>query len=201
MDTYLVFSLPDIWSTILPPLITGDMWKPYHFKWNKQLGTGMIKNIQILIGPQVIQEYDGQYIRCMAERDYDEDRKKMFDHMTGNVIELNEPQKFGGRRLGAGIDYPNAFFTPNIVGPEPSIRGRKIYIPLASWFSKSSKLALPLVSLQYSEVIIKVTLRPLYEMFTINNVVSKAKDLEFIEESTSLDNGGASVVDLSLIHI
>ena len=196
MDTYLVFGVPDIWSTILPPLQNGDMWKPYQFKWNKQLGTSMIKNIQIFIGAQMIQEYDGQYIRCMAERDYNEDRKKMFDHMTGNVIELNEPQQFGGRRLGAGIDYPNAFFTPDLAGPEPSIRGRKIYVPLASWFSKSSKLALPLVCLQYSEVVIKVTLRPIYEMFTINNVVSKDKDNTFLEESTSLDDSaGDSVVD------
>ena len=74
MDAYFVFTIPDIWSTILPPTIVNDCWKPYHFKWIENLGTSMIKKIRILIGTQVIQEYNGEYIRCMAERDFTEDK-------------------------------------------------------------------------------------------------------------------------------
>ena len=119
MDMYFVFKIPDIWSTIIPPRILGDIWKAYHFKWIENLGTSSIKNVRILIGTQLIQEYTGEYIRCMKERDYTEDKKKMFDHMSGNVTELHHPEYFGGNRSN---NYPNAFFTTEIAGQEPSIK-------------------------------------------------------------------------------
>jgi hypothetical protein len=33
MDTYLSVTLPNIWSTIVPPSLFNDLWKPYHFKF------------------------------------------------------------------------------------------------------------------------------------------------------------------------
>ena len=53
---------------------------------------------------------------------------------------------------------------------EPSIRGRKLFIPLYAWFSDSSKMALPLIAVQYQEVFIRITFRPLKELYTINDV-------------------------------
>ena len=178
MDAYFVFTIPNIWSTILPPIQTGDIWKAYQFKWIENLGTSILKKIEIFIGTDKIQEYTGEYIRCMVERDYNEDKKKMFDIMTGNVNELKKPELWGSQRKGDRSSYPNAFFLPNDVelnGVEPSIRGRKIYVPLSCWFCKSSKLALPLVALQYHEVTIQITVRPLREIYTINNVLSITK--------------------------
>ena len=175
MDTYFVFTLPDIWSTILPPATAGDIWKAYQFKWIENIGTSILKSIRIMIGTQVIQEYTGEYIRCIVERDFSEDKKKMFNQMSGNVVELHHPEDFGGNRFS---NYPNAFFTTNIAGQEPSIRGRKIYVPLCSWFMNHSKMALPLVCLQYSEITIEVTLRPVREIFSINNVGSDAYDVD-----------------------
>jgi hypothetical protein len=49
----------------------------------------------------------------------------------------------------------------------PSIRGRQLLIPLNNWFGRNSKAALPLVALQYSELEVFVTFRPLNEWFTI----------------------------------
>ena len=49
----------------------------------------------------------------------------------------------------------------------PSIKGRKLLVPLNPWFGRNSKAALPLVALQYAEVEIYVTFRPLNEWFTI----------------------------------
>ena len=63
-----------------------------------------IKNIKLTIGSQLIQEYPGEYIRCVAERDFSEEKKKMFDEMTGNNIELTHPENFGGNRFN---NYPN----------------------------------------------------------------------------------------------
>lgn len=187
LDSYFVFSIPDIWSTILPPVTPGDIWKPYHFKWINNLGTSAIKQVRIMIGTQVIQQYPGEYLRCVAERDFPEDKKKMFDMMTGNLEELNRPEFYGGNRYN---NYPNAFYLPDVAGPEPSIRGRKIYVPLNPWYMNDSKLALPLVALQYSEVTIEVTLRPIREIVTINNIGTMDEDVEKVEREyqTKLDD-------------
>ena len=85
LDSYLVFTIPDIYSPILPPLTRGDVWKPYHFRWVKSLGTSIIKNVKIMIGTQTIQEYPGDYIKCIVERDFNEYKKRMFNIMTGNI--------------------------------------------------------------------------------------------------------------------
>lgn len=167
LDSYLVMNLPDIYSTILPPTDSGDLWKPYHFKWIKNIGTNMIKHVRILIGANVIQEYPGSYIQCVVERDSSASKRKMFDAMTGNIDELNMPE-FYDKRLNA---YPNVFFRPNsIIQSEPSIRGRKIYVPLNPWFMNDTKVSFPLTCLQYNEMVIEVTLRPVRELFTINDV-------------------------------
>jgi len=167
LDSYLVFNLPNIYSPILPPSSKGDVWKPFHFRWIENIGTSIIKNIKFMIGTNIIQEYDGEYIRCVAERDFPEAKKKLFNTMTGNIEELNAPEYFGGRRNN---NYPNVFYNPSITGSEPSIREKKIYVPLNPWYMNDAKVSLPLICLQYSELTIEITLRPIKEIFTINNV-------------------------------
>ena len=53
--------------------------------------------------------------------------------------------------------YGNNGYYPNVINnnSQPSIRGRKLYIPLPFWFSNSSKSAFPLTCLQYDELEIK----------------------------------------------
>ncbi len=58
----------------------------------------------------------------------------------------------------------------NKLGSEPSIRGREIYIPLNIWFTMASKMAFPLISLQYVELKIEITIRPVRELFTVNRI-------------------------------
>jgi len=167
LDTYLVFNLPDIWSPIKPPLFVGDVWKPYEFEWIEDIGTNIIEDVQISIGDKLIQQFSGQYIKNIVERDYPESKKQQFYKMTGNTIELHSPSIAYNRYN----KYPNSYYKPNqVISSEPSIRGRKIYVPLPFWFGYSSKLALPLVAIQYSEIQIDIRLRPIKELFVVNDV-------------------------------
>ncbi len=166
LDSYIVLTLPSIWSPIYPPQTTNSTWHPYEFKWIKNLGTQMIKEIEISVGGGIIQKYPGQYLYNMIERDFDEAKKKQYYEMTGNINELNDPANTGARVN----QYPNAFYNSTTNGSEPSIRGRKLYIPLNCWFTLSSKMAFPLVSLQYNELKIEVTFRPIKELFVIRDV-------------------------------
>jgi len=170
MDTYLVVTLPNIWSPILPPGTLSDQlqWRPYEFKWIPNLGTQMIKEVRFTIGGQIIQRFSGSYLQNLVERDFDESKKKAYYNMTGNTLELNDPGK-SGTRVNL---YPSAYFDDSTLGSEPSIRSRKLYIPINIWFTLAAKMAFPLISLQYNELSIEVEIRPVNELYVVRDVTN-----------------------------
>jgi hypothetical protein len=187
LDCYLTIDLPTIWSPIYPPAyneITGTTgeWVPYEFKWIENLGAQIIRQIEITVGNQTIQKFSGNYLLSMVQRDFSAEKKALFDKMTGNVKELNDPANSGSRVNS----YPNAFYTEAISGPEPSIRGRTIYIPLNSWFSLKTQMAFPLVALQYNELQINVTLRPINELFQIRDVQDSVNNYPYVAPNFNL---------------
>lgn len=167
MDTYLVVTLPDIWSPVYHPCSdTGGRWSPYEFRWIRDLGSNIIKEISITCGSIVLQKYSGEYLGAMVDRDFSSEKKKLYNEMTGNVPELNEPDNANGRVN----TYSNAFYTTSNSGAEPSIRGRQLFIPINTWFTLDSRCAFPLIALQYNELHINVTLRPIQELFQVRDV-------------------------------
>jgi len=163
MNTYLVVTLPNIWS---PFYKNGNSYNPYEFKWIEDLGSLLIEQVTLSSGGQILQQFSGDYIKNRIERNEATNKKEQFYKMTGNISELNDPAYF---RNGY---YPNSRTTNIEEPPEPSIYGRKLYIPLPFWFSNSSKCAFPLVCLQYNELIIDITLRPIRQLFTILDVTT-----------------------------
>jgi len=167
MDTYLVITLPDIWSPVYHPCTeTGGRWSPYEFRWIRDLGSNIIKEITITCGSLVLQKYSGEYLGAMVQRDFSAAKKKLYDEMTGNVLELNDP----GNANGRANTYPNSYFTTANSGSEPSIRGRQLFIPINTWFTLDSRCAFPLIALQYNELNINVTLRPIQELFQVRDI-------------------------------
>ena len=102
--------------------------------------------------------------------------KQLFYEMIGNIPELNDPGN-AGTRVNA---YPNAYYTTSPAGAEPSIRGNILYIPLNNWFSLKSQMAFPLTSLQYNELHINVTFRPINQIFTIRDVYDATNNYPYI---------------------
>lgn len=166
MDTYLVVTLPTIWSPIYPPLSCGDAWRPYEFRWIENLGTQMIKEVVFSVGGQVLQRMTGKYLLAQVQRDLNGTKRFLYDSMTGSTAEFNDPANFSGRKG----TYPNVYYNTSQQGPEPSIRGRKIYIPLNAWFCNNSRTAFPLVALQYNELQIDVVMRPVRDLFVTRDV-------------------------------
>jgi len=178
MDTYLVINIPDIWSPVYNPIYdTNLQWVPYDFKWIKDLGTQMIQQIDITCGSLVLQSYTGEYLAAMVERDFNTEKKRLFNVMTGNVPEFNDPANAYGRIQ----TYPNAFYTPKAGGAEPSIRGRQLFIPINTWFTLNSGCAFPLIALQYNELSITVTLRPIQELFVIRDIFDNKNQYPYVQ--------------------
>ena len=67
------------------------------------------------------------------------------------------------------------------MGSEPSIRGRNLYIPINAWFGMDSRCAFPLISLQYNELEISVTLRPIQELFQVRDVFDNYNNYPYIQ--------------------
>jgi len=143
----------------------------------------MIKDITITCGSLKLQQYSGEYLAAMVERDFSAEKKDLFNKMTGNVPELNDPANVYGR----ANSYPSTYYTPNSVGAEPSIRGRDLYIPINTWFTLNSGCAFPLISLQYNELVISVTLRPIQELFQIRDVFDLQYSRPYIQPDFNID--------------
>jgi hypothetical protein len=183
LDTYLIITLPDIWS---PLSYLGTGVKPptgfdqrsnsigYEFQWVKNIGYNLIDHIEITSNGQVLQTMTGEWMKMYSYLTHDTNKRKIVDKMVGNVPELYDPANGNGRQN----QYPHAIAPgtypgvgPNTKVPEPSIRSRQLTIPLHFWFCENPGLALPLVAMQNSDVYINVYYRPLADLFTILDTV------------------------------
>ena len=172
-DTYVCVTLPNIYSPLLykGENQLGRNLIPYEFRWIEELGTNMIQEVEIYTGGTTLAKYSGEYLSCVKERDFTGAKKDLWNRMTGNIPDINDPASANGN-----INvYPNSMYIDES-GVEPSIRSRKIYIPLDAFFCESSKMALPLVALQYQEVSIRLTFRPTFQLYTINNIADIQND-------------------------
>jgi hypothetical protein len=184
MDCYVSIALPTIWSPIFPPqtVVQADGttvytdWAPYEFKWIDNLGALMIDRITITCGNQKLQEYSGRYILSSVQRDFSGNKRSLFNEMTGQVPELNDPAN-AGTHVNS---YPNAFYTDNPAGAQPSIMGRVLYVPLGAWFNLKTQNAFPLVSLQYNELHISVTFKPINQIFRIRDVMDYTNNFPYV---------------------
>jgi len=184
MDSYLVVTLPDIWSTIIPPLnnTTNNKWAPYEFRWIKNIGAKMISRIQITCGSQLLNEYSGDYLLAMAQRDFTADQFDKFNQMIGEVSELTSPENARSRNNV----YPSAFWNNDEL-LEPSIASRELYIPINAWFCLNTQQAFPLTALQYNELSIKIIFRPIFELFQIRDVLDQPNNYPYVAPNINND--------------
>ena len=193
MDCYISIALPNIWSPILPPqqiteqttsqgLGNIEQWAPYEFKWIENMGAKMISKISITCGNYTLQEYSGDYLLASVQRDYSVTKRELFNQMIGQVPELADPSNANSRINS----YPNAYYTDDLAGPEPSIRGRILYIPLNTWFGLKSQMAFPLTSLQYNELHINITFRPINQLCIIRDVFDATNNYPYVSPNFNL---------------
>ena len=172
-DCYLVLTLPNIYSPVVPfppassylQLNTTSQAIGYEFAWVRNLGYNMIANISILINGQEVVTHSGEWMKLYADMNFDANKKALVDEMVGNVPEMYDPANAFDRVN----QYPHAISSLTQV-PEPSIAGRVLSIPLHFWFCEKVGTALPLVALQHSQVDIRVELRNMYQLFTVREV-------------------------------
>lgn len=185
MDAFLSIRLPDIWSPIYPPqeIVQADGttfwtdWAPYEFRWIRNIGAQIISQVEVYIGGQTVQKYSGAYLLSAMQRDFTTEKRALFYEMIGQVPELTDPANANGR-VGA---YPNAYYNYSLAGPEPSIPSRNLMIPLNLFFALDTHQAFPLVALQYNELMIRITLRPVREWFQVRDVTNYLDGFPYVQ--------------------
>lgn len=147
-DIYLVYDLPNIRFPIedFEDITPDDV----NFKWIRDLGHHIIDNVQITIDGQCLDIQYGQWMQIWSELTITESKKPAYNRLVGNYFKL---------RPGFSVFYPDK-------GANITIPSTRLYIPLEFWFCKNTGLALPLISLQYSEVYIYFEFNPLNTLFT-----------------------------------
>jgi hypothetical protein len=178
-DLYFTFTLPDIYSKFFDPNLPGPTYgrSQYQFQWARYIGAQIIQDATFLIGGTQVQQFDSDYIISTAITDQDETQYNKWQQLVGDVPELYDPangEYSGG--VGNSVSrtrglYPNVYknLDPAVRSQNnfPSIPGRDITLPLSFWFSQSPGLSLPLISLQYHECEVQLTLRPIQDLYTV----------------------------------
>lgn len=167
-QVYFVFEIPEIISDNV-----------MNFRWIQNIGEAIIDNYYISIGGNIIDRQYGEFLHIQNNLNFTHERRDAFNRMSGNVLQMYAPDVWASQanklsmpplRYRIGSAYPTYIpFDPlNPDSYKPSIPTRKIYVPLTFWFNKDVGNALPLVSLQYSEVELTIELRPwihLYQLY------------------------------------
>jgi hypothetical protein len=124
----LQIGLPD------PKLFVNDPEQYDYFGYMQGIGNYIIKYVSIEIGAQQIDEQYGQWMDIWSELNLDASQVYGYSHMVGKNFEN--------------------VWQPYDVSAEP---GSRLFVPLQFWFCRNPGLAIPLISLQYHEIRLKLT--------------------------------------------
>jgi len=183
-QVYFTFDIPDIWSGKYADANNGVN---YEFQWIKNLGVNIFNYISIKISEQEIERLYSDYMVIWRELTLSDEKKALFNKQIGNIKELYDPKN------GPGMNgnYPNITnsSTPTIQSQKwtshdskvitfanktsntiPSIKGRRIRVPLMFWFCNDPGLALPLIALQYSIVGFELEMKAFKDLYTTLDV-------------------------------
>ena len=142
--TVVHLTLPDIYS------YTSSDGIKYDFRWVDNIGSNIIKQADLIINDKLIESMDYNMIAIANKIKLTKKSEENYNYMTSNTEEVYYHT----------IDNNN---NDNI----PIIPKLELCIPLPFFFNRDSALYIPMVLLRESKVRIKLTLRPLNELYTI----------------------------------
>lgn len=141
-EMYLVVQVPDL-------IVTSEF---HTARWVRRLGEAMIESVSVVIGNAVVDQQYGEWLQVWNQLTLEANKLNMYNRMIGHTTDMNDPD----------------LLRSSVKAGEVFIKGRPIIVPLAFWFNKNSGTALPLQALQYNEVMVHVTLRPMQDLYMVN---------------------------------
>lgn len=130
-------------------------------RWLDYIGEHMIQEMNIEVGGQTISRYFGDYMHIWNQLTMPEAKLPAYYKLIGHTTQLTyltDPNFAGIPSPCSSISTPGQTCVPRNALPETTL-----YIPLMFWFCQNPGMALPILALQFHEVKINVSIRPLLE--------------------------------------
>lgn len=121
------------------------------FRWVNDVGHHLIKEVEVEIGGQRIDKQTGDWLQLWYELTVPAGKKVGYERMIGEQPLYD-------------ITYQTADDTSLQAYNTDAKAETTLYIPLQFWFCRNVGLSLPLIALQYHEVKINLTFRPVSEL-------------------------------------
>lgn len=172
---YFNIKLPEIYSHY-----------PYRFLWIKELGSYIIDEASLIIDNQIIETLDSNMIKIINTKNLNSKNKSLYDKLTCNTDTYNSD-------TGYRYSHPPSRFSANLINNEysdiPSIPEANIFVKLPFFFSRNTSTKLPLLKLRNSSVNIKITLRPLKQLYILSKIRMiklgiQGIDYNYLDENT-----------------
>lgn len=187
-NMYFCFTLPDIYSS-----------DKYRFRWIENIGNMFIKKATINVGAQVIDQLVGEWLCIWNELSLKDNGS--YNRLVGNVPELISPT-ISATRVGIRnnkfyyIFYPESDYSKK---EPPSIKSKKLYVPLNFWFTRNPALALPLLKLQFADVYVTIeteSSEKLYQVWSniVDTYVSPIYYNTLHNENININNFAPSII-------
>ena len=108
-------------------------------EWTNGIGNALIKEVQLLIGGEIIDRMDGQLLDIYSEFYLEEGKRNTYHKLIG--------------------------YHKSYDGVNDNNKAMRLYVPLEFWFCRNIGSSLPLVSMQYHDVEIQVEFRKFSECY------------------------------------
>ena len=148
------------------------------FRWLNWIGHVLLKEVEISIGGQKIDKHYGEWLHIWNELSQTPGRAPGYAEMVGNVPKLT--QIYGSKTTTSTNPNPSGEFT--------------LYIPLQFWFCRNPGMALPLIALQYNDIVLNFSFR------TFNDCIWAAKKTNttlYNPPTTTPYTYGSDIIDLA----
>ena len=107
---------------------------PTGYYWTNSIGNVLIKQVDLEIGGQLIDRHYSEWLDIWNQLTLSEGQIGAYNTMVGNYPSI------GGLRANA-------------------LSKLRVHVPLCFWFNKDYSFALPLIALQYHDIVLKIKLR------------------------------------------
>ena len=145
--------------------------KVIYARWLDYIGEHMIQEMNIEVGGQPISKYYGDYMHIWNQLTMPEAKLPAYYKLIGHTTQLTyltDPKFAGINSPCSSNSVPGQTCVPRNALPETTL-----YIPLMFWFCQNPGMALPILALQFHEVKINVSIKPLLEcLWAVTNLSS-----------------------------
>ena len=146
------------------------------YNYPSNFGNYMFDKIEILIGGQVIDIHPGHWMEIYSRLNYKQSGRSypVTQKMNGvdHTCDSQQSIYIDGDKIYKYSNYQRMSFSGGVSGNPKSdpINIGRISIPLQFWFCKNIGLALPLIALQYNEVVVNIKFNSLNKFMVDNNL-------------------------------